>query len=144
MFPAWVARRPASQRLIYNSILSAVVIVFHQAFEGLGLGSRLAFLKLPAHLNWVPFAGALLYSICTPVGIAAGLGARSSISMSSTAANIASGVLDSISAGILVRPFDLPLFLPRFSSDAHFGLLCKQIYTALVELIAHEVRLAQR
>jgi hypothetical protein len=75
MFPAWVARRPASQRLIYNSILSAVVIVFHQAFEGLGLGSRLAFLKLPAHLNWVPFAGALLYSICTPVGIAAGLGA---------------------------------------------------------------------
>lgn len=90
---------------------SAVVIVFHQAFEGLGLGSRLAFLKLPAHLDWIPFAGALLYSICTPVGIAAGLGARSSISMSSTSANIASGVLDSTSAGILARSFRLPFHL---------------------------------
>lgn len=73
-------------------------------FEGLGLGSRLAFLKLPSSLSWVPFTGALLYSICTPIGMAIGLGARSSISMSSTQASIASGVLDSISAGILCVP----------------------------------------
>jgi solute carrier family 39 (zinc transporter), member 1/2/3 len=46
-----------------------IVIIFHQAFEGLGLGSRLAFLKLPESWGWVPFTGAFLYSICTPIGM---------------------------------------------------------------------------
>ncbi|KAL7420940.1 hypothetical protein Q5752_004894 [Cryptotrichosporon argae] len=90
-----------------------IVIIFHQTFEGLGLGTRLAFLKLPRAWGWAPIAAALLYALMTPVGMAIGLGTRESTSMTSAAASIASGVLDSISAGIL-------------------------IYTATVELIAHE------
>ncbi|KAM0755469.1 ZIP zinc/iron transport family [Meredithblackwellia eburnea MCA 4105] len=90
-----------------------IVIIFHQMFEGLGLGTRLAFLKLPSSLNWVPFAGAIAYSLVTPIGIAIGLGARETLSISSANASIASGVLDATSSGIL-------------------------IYTATVELIAHE------
>ncbi|KAF8500515.1 ZIP-like iron-zinc transporter [Gautieria morchelliformis] len=90
-----------------------IVLVFHQMFEGLGLGSRLAFMQLPPKYNYVPVVGALIYGITTPVGIAAGLGVRSTYNPNSTTASIVSGTLDSISSGIL-------------------------LYTGLVELLAHE------
>lgn len=73
-----------------------------EMFEGLGLGTRLAFLKLPERLNWVPVVGALMYSFVTPLGMAIGLGARTSVSMTAGGASISSGVLDSISSGILL------------------------------------------
>ena len=47
-------------------------------FEGLGLGTRLAFLKLPQKYNFVPFIGALFYTLMTPIGMAIGLGTRES------------------------------------------------------------------
>ncbi|KAJ7318295.1 hypothetical protein DFH08DRAFT_1086580 [Mycena albidolilacea] len=53
-----------------------VVIVFHQTFEGLGLGSRLAFIKLPTSYNYVPVLAAIIYGLSTPVGIAATRGTR--------------------------------------------------------------------
>ncbi|EIN09623.1 ZIP-like iron-zinc transporter [Punctularia strigosozonata HHB-11173 SS5] len=90
-----------------------VVIIFHQTFEGLGVGSRLAFMRLPAKYNYVPIVGALVYGIATPIGIAAGLGVRTTYNPNSAEASIVSGVMDALSAGIL-------------------------IYTGLVELLAHE------
>jgi len=90
-----------------------VVIIFHQAFEGLGVGTRLASLQLPAQYNWVPFVGAFLYGITTPLGITVGLGIRSTYNPGSATASIVSGILDSLSSGIL-------------------------LYTGLVELLAHE------
>ncbi|KZV66307.1 ZIP-like iron-zinc transporter [Peniophora sp. CONT] len=91
-----------------------VVLIFHQTFEGLGLGSRLAFLRIPGkHQKSIPIIAALVYGLCTPIGIAAGLGVRTSYNPGSTTASIVSGVLDAVSAGIL-------------------------IYTGLVELLAHE------
>ncbi|KAF9480530.1 ZIP-like iron-zinc transporter [Pholiota conissans] len=90
-----------------------VVIVFHQTFEGLGIGSRLAYLELPRKYGWIPIGGAILYGLTTPVGIAVGLGVRTTYNPDSTTASIVSGVFDSLSAGIL-------------------------IYTGLVELFAHE------
>jgi zinc transporter 1/2/3 len=71
-------------------------------FEGLGLGSRLATLNLPDRYRWARYAAALLYSICTPIGVAAGLGVRESYNGNGVAANIVSGVLDALSAGILL------------------------------------------
>ena len=47
-----------------------------EAFEGLGLGTRLAFLQLPPKWNWVPTVAALIYSAMTPLGMAIGLGAQ--------------------------------------------------------------------
>ncbi|KAI0791477.1 ZIP-like iron-zinc transporter [Irpex lacteus] len=90
-----------------------IVIVFHQMFEGLGVGSRLAYMELPAKYSYVPLIGAFLYGITTPIGIAVGLGVRTSYNPDSKTASIVSGILDSLSAGIL-------------------------IYTGLVELLAHE------
>lgn len=82
-------------------------------FEGLGLGSRLAFLSLPPRYKWVPYAAGLFYSCMTPLGIAVGLGIRTTYNPESTTASIVSGTLDALSAGVL-------------------------LYTGLVELLAHE------
>ncbi|OBZ66677.1 Zinc-regulated transporter 1 [Grifola frondosa] len=90
-----------------------VVVVFHQTFEGLGVGSRLAYIRLPPRLSYVPILGGLLYGITTPIGIAAGLGVRTTYNPDSATASIVSGVLDAFSSGIL-------------------------LYTGLVELMAHE------
>ncbi|WVQ97945.1 hypothetical protein IAU59_005064 [Kwoniella sp. CBS 9459] len=96
-----------------------IVIIFHQMFEGLGLGSRLSVLHLPPGLGWTRWAAALFYSICTPIGVAIGIGARESYNGNGAKANIISGVLDATSAGIL-------------------------LYTGLVELMAHEILLNPR
>ncbi|KAG9050411.1 high-affinity Zn(2+) transporter zrt1 [Tulasnella sp. UAMH 9824] len=90
-----------------------IVLVFHQTFEGLGLGSRLAYLDLPDAWSWARYAGAVAYGLTTPIGIAIGLGVRSTYNPGSSTASAVSGCLDAISAGIL-------------------------LYTGLVELLAHE------
>lgn len=96
-----------------------VVIVFHQMFEGLGLGSRLSQLQLPHKFKYAPYIAAVVYSICTPLGIAIGLGIRESYNGNGATANAVSGVLDAFSAGIL-------------------------LYTGLVELLGHEILLNPR
>lgn len=91
-----------------------VVLVFHQTFEGLGIGSRLASIPWPQSRQWTPFILALAYGLSTPVAIGAGLGVRNVYPPESRTTLIVSGVFDSISAGIL-------------------------IYAGLVELIGHEI-----
>ncbi|KAL8696741.1 MAG: hypothetical protein Q9224_002647 [Gallowayella concinna] len=90
-----------------------VVLVFHQTFEGLGLGSRLAVTPWPKSKQWTPYILGAAYSLSTPIAMAVGLGLRTTYSPESQTALIVNGVFDSISAGIL-------------------------IYTGLVELMAHE------
>ncbi|KAI9777368.1 MAG: hypothetical protein M1816_004737 [Peltula sp. TS41687] len=88
-----------------------VVLVFHQTFEGLGLGSRLAMVGWPAGRRWTPYLLGIIYGLATPISIAIGLGIRAQIG--NRTGLIVNGVFDSISAGIL-------------------------LYTGLVELMAHE------
>jgi zinc transporter 1/2/3 len=90
-----------------------IVLVFHQTFEGLGLGSRLAVTPWPEKRRWTPYILALAYGFSTPIAIAVGLGVRKTYPPGSQTTLIVNGVFDSISAGIL-------------------------IYTGLVELMAHE------
>jgi zinc transporter 1/2/3 len=90
-----------------------IVLAFHQTFEGLGLGSRLATTKWPRNKSWLPWALGSAYGLTTPIAIAIGLGVSSTFSPDSPTTQIVNGVFDSISAGIL-------------------------IYTGLVELMAHE------
>ncbi|CZR57101.1 probable ZRT2-Zinc transporter II [Phialocephala subalpina] len=90
-----------------------IVLAFHQTFEGLGLGSRLATARWPSKKKWMPWALGGLYGVATPIAIAIGLGVRTGFAPGSQKTLIIQGVFDSISAGIL-------------------------IYTGLVELMAHE------
>lgn len=59
-------------------------------------------MRLPASYNWVPYAAAILYGLTTPTGIAVGLGVRGLYNPGSSTASIVSGVLDSLSSGILM------------------------------------------
>ena len=59
-------------------------------------------MDLPAKYSYVPIVGALLYGITTPIGIAAGLGVRTTYNPGSTTASIVSGILDAFSSGILI------------------------------------------
>jgi zinc transporter 1/2/3 len=90
-----------------------IVLVFHQTFEGLGLGSRLATVPWPKSKRWTPYILGFAYGLSTPIAIAIGLGVRNTYPPESTTTLMVNGVFDSISAGIL-------------------------IYTGLVELMAHE------
>lgn len=94
-----------------------VVLAFHQTFEGLGLGSRLAVAPFPrsssARPSYTPYYMAVGYALTTPVAIAVGLGVRRVYTPGSQTGLVVNGVFDAISAGIL-------------------------IYTGLVELMAHE------
>lgn len=90
-----------------------IVIVFHQMFEGLGLGTRIALVEWPKEKRWTPWMLALAYGLTTPISIAIGIGVRKSYPAYSRRALITNGVFDSISSGILV-------------------------YTGLIELMAHE------
>lgn len=89
-----------------------IVIVFHQMFEGLGLGSRLAILPFEKESRW-PWVLGIAYGVVTPIGMAIGLGLRTTYDSASQTALLVSGTLDAISSGIL-------------------------LYTGLVELLAHE------
>ncbi|CUM66238.1 uncharacterized protein PRCAT00003898001 [Priceomyces carsonii] len=90
-----------------------IVLVFHQMFEGLGLGTRIATAPWPKSKRFTPWLLAAGYSVCTPIAIAIGLGVRQSYAPGSRTALITNGIFDSISAGIL-------------------------FYTGIVELMAHE------
>jgi zinc transporter 1/2/3 len=78
------------------------VIVFHQSFEGLGIGARLSAIPFPKRVSWMPWALCTAYGLTTPIALAIGLGIRTTYNEASMTANIVSGVLDSISAGILI------------------------------------------
>jgi len=90
-----------------------IVLVFHQTFEGLGLGARLAEVPWPKSKRWTPYLLGLGYGISTPIAIAIGLGVRQGLAPTGRNMLLVNGVFDSISAGIL-------------------------IYTGLIELMAHE------
>lgn len=79
-----------------------IVIIFHQSFEGLGIGSRLSAVPFPRHLKNLPWVLCAIYGLTTPIAIACGLGVRTTYNPESFVANVVSGVLDAISAGILI------------------------------------------
>lgn len=97
-----------------NFIILFVVLVFHQTFEGLGLGARLGMATWPAGARrWTPYGLGMLYAVSTPFAIGMGLIASKSLALEAATSRVVNGVFDAISGGILM-------------------------YTALVELVAHE------
>ena len=84
-----------------------------EMFDGLALGSRLAYLDLPHKYRNVLLLGALFYGITTPIGIMMGLRARTIYTPSPAHVSLVSGTLGTLSASIL-------------------------LYTGFVELLAQE------
>jgi len=121
-----------------------VVLVFHQSFEGLGIGARLSSIPFPRRLHWMPWVLCAAYGLTTPISIAVGLGLRTQYNAGSFTAGVVSGVLDSLSAGILIftgfvellaRDF---LFDPQRTKDNKrlaFMIVCVLLGGALMAML---------
>ncbi|KNG88511.1 zinc-regulated transporter 1 [Aspergillus nomiae NRRL 13137] len=77
------------------------VLVFHQSFEGLGIGARMSAIPFDKH-TWLPWILCAMYGLTTPISIAIGLGVRTTYNPGSKVALIVQGVLNAISAGVLI------------------------------------------
>ncbi|KAJ1671421.1 hypothetical protein GGF44_005041 [Coemansia sp. RSA 1694] len=79
-----------------------VAICFHQMCEGLALGSRLAQMQHKNRAFLRASISAAVFMLITPLGMIIGIGIRYSYQANSPASLISIGVLDSLSAGILL------------------------------------------
>lgn len=77
-----------------------IVILFHQMFEGLALGSRIAPMKNTS-LS-IKLIMAAIFALITPIGMAIGIGTLKNFNGNDPSTIIALGTLDSLSAGILL------------------------------------------
>ncbi|EPX71068.1 ZIP zinc transporter Zrt1 [Schizosaccharomyces octosporus yFS286] len=120
------------------------VVVFHQAFEGTGLGARLSSMAWSKGFNIQPWIMGGTYALFTPIGMAAGLGAREHWNPLSHGTYATQGVLDAISSGILIYAGLVELLAQDFLFDPNrernwlklsFLLFCAMAGTALMALL---------
>ncbi|KAL4960090.1 high-affinity Zn(2+) transporter ZRT1 [Aspergillus stella-maris] len=110
------------------------VLVFHQSFEGLGIGARMSAIPFKKG-SWLPWVLCLLYGLTTPIAIAIGLGVRTTYNAGSYTANVVSGVFDAISAGILIYTGLVELLARDFLFDPHRTQDNKRLTFMVVSLL---------
>ncbi|EKG22323.1 Zinc/iron permease [Macrophomina phaseolina MS6] len=99
-----------------------VAISFHQTFEGLALGSRIAALAFPPS-SPKPWLMALAYGTTTPLGQAIGLGIHNLYDPASETGLLTVGVMNAISSGLLLFAGLVELLAEDFLSDASYQVL---------------------
>ncbi|OBZ73145.1 Zinc transporter 5 [Grifola frondosa] len=102
-------------------------IIFHQLFEGLSLGIRIAglpssssqdgFKRLPGRVLKPLLA--FMFAVTTPVGIAAGLGAFGSGHNEGAKLLLIEGVMSAVSAGMLIYAACVEMLAGDFVMDPH-------------------------
>ncbi|ANB15912.1 low-affinity Zn(2+) transporter ZRT2 [Sugiyamaella lignohabitans] len=97
-----------------------IVLVFHQTFEGLGLGTRISTCQFPADKAWVPWALGVGFGLTTPIAIAIGLGVRQTYPPNSAINLITNGIFDSVSSGILLYVGLVELMAKEFLHSQDF------------------------
>ncbi|KAJ4369858.1 hypothetical protein N0V83_005622 [Neocucurbitaria cava] len=97
-------------------IVLLIAIVFHQMFEGLGLGSRIAAVPYPSK-SWKPWALVVAFGTTAPIGQAIGLLTRGSYDPNSAFGLIIVGVFNAISSGLLIYAALVDLLAEDFLSE---------------------------
>ncbi|KAF9435295.1 high-affinity Zn(2+) transporter zrt1 [Entomortierella beljakovae] len=77
-----------------------IAICFHQFFEGIALGSRIA--EIHFERRWLPIALVAAFALVTPLGIAIGMGIQSTYKSNSVENLIVMGIFDSVACGVLL------------------------------------------
>lgn len=111
------------------------VLVFHQSFEGLGIGARLSAIEFPRSKRWVPYALCIAYGLTTPISVAIGLGVRTTYNGESWTVNIVSGVLDAISAGILIYTGLVEMMARDYLFNAHRTKSIKVLLFSVISMM---------
>ncbi|KAL2075115.1 hypothetical protein VTL71DRAFT_57 [Oculimacula yallundae] len=125
-------------------IILLVAILFHQFFEGLGLGSRIAAVPYPKG-NIRPWVLVCAFGLTCPIGQAIGLVTRDSYDPDSAFALILVGVFNAISSGLLIFASCVDLLAEDFLSDEAQHLMTKKMkITAFIYVLmgaaAHSLR----
>ncbi|CEP09690.1 hypothetical protein [Parasitella parasitica] len=95
-----------------------IALVFHQFFEGVALGTRINDMEIQGWKR--PALMGILFMIMTPIGCAIGIGIHSSFNSNSSASILASAVLDSLSAGILLYNAYISLMSQEINQNPEF------------------------
>jgi len=96
-----------------------IALLFHQFFEGVALGGRIASLQF-SRRSLSPWLLSAWFAISTPVGIAIGIGIRSTYDDKSVTALLVQGVFDSCSAGILLYTAMVQLMSTELNANRVF------------------------
>lgn len=97
-------------------IVLLVAIVFHQMFEGLGLGSRIAAVPYPKG-SWKPWALVVAFGTTAPFGQALGLAVGNAFDPESVLGLILIGTFNAISSGLLLYAALVDLLAEDFLSE---------------------------
>jgi zinc transporter 1/2/3 len=112
-----------------------VAIIFHQAFEGLGLGSRIAAVPYPSN-SWKPWILVIAFGATAPLGQALGLATRGSYNPASAFGLILVGVCNAISSGLLLYAALVDLLAEDFlSEEAQHNMTTKDKTKAFIYLL---------
>lgn len=103
-------------------VVFLVAIAFHQSFEGLALGSRIAAINFPPR-SPRPWLMVLAYGTTTPIGQAIGLFVHKLYDPQSAAGLLMVGFMNGISSGLLLFAGLVQLLAEDFLSDKSYGIL---------------------
>ena len=103
-------------------VVFLVAISFHQSFEGLALGSRIAAINFPKH-SPRPWLMVLAYGTTTPIGQAIGLIVHNLYDPQSAAGLLMVGFMNAISSGLLLFAGLVQLLSEDFLSDKSYTIL---------------------
>jgi zinc transporter 1/2/3 len=106
-----------------NFIVLLIAIAFHQTFEGLALGSRIASLSVFPKNSPKPWLMCLAYGTTTPIGQAIGLATRKLYDPASQTGLLMVGVMNAISSGLLLFAGLVELLAEDFLSDESYVIL---------------------
>lgn len=104
-------------------IVLLIAISFHQTFEGLALGSRIAGVSSFSTTSFKPWLMSLMYGITTPVGQAIGLGVHGLYDPASQVGLLTVGIVNAVSSGLLLYAGLVQLLAEDFLSDASYAEL---------------------
>ncbi|KAK2612272.1 hypothetical protein QQS21_001698 [Conoideocrella luteorostrata] len=106
-------------------IILLVAILFHQMFEGLGLGSRIAAVPYPKG-SIKPWLLVFAFGTTAPIGQAIGLLTRNTYDPNSAFGLIIVGIFNAISSGLLIYAALVDLLAEDFLSEEANMLLSKK------------------
>lgn len=111
-------------------------IGFHQTFEGIALGSRIAAINFPSHAL-TPWFMVLAFGITTPLGQAIGIVVHNLYDPHSAGGLLMVGFMNGISSGLLLYAGLVQLLAEDFLSDRSFKVLHgKQRIQAFASVLA--------
>ena len=101
-------------------IVLLIAISFHQTFEGLALGSRIAAIPSFSTTSFKPWLMSFMYGVTTPIGQAIGLAVHTLYDPASQFGLLMVGIVNAISSGLLLYAGLVQLLAEDFLSDQSY------------------------